>query len=194
MADLPGANIPIWGAYLRALQKDPIKVKVITASIIMGSSQASSQVVTHGTVNNKQLLLAWAIWAMPSSAGSHFFNNWMMKHHANKPLIVKLALDHLLYRIAIMFVFTYYNKIWLAGATNLGFADAWRETLKVQPGMQKTSAKLWPTLMTLNYMVVPLPLRVLYLNCCQFCWGLYLALLYRKPKKQLADKETEKAK
>jgi len=192
---LPGANIPIWGAYLKLLQKNPLKVKAITTAVIMSLSQTSSQFIEKGKVHNPRLILAWIVWGFPSATGAHFFNNWMVKHHGSKPLLVKVVMDHILYRLAIMLAFTYWNKVWFTGATNLGFVDAWKETLKVQWSMQKTSAKLWPTLMLANYTVIPLPLRVLYLNICQFSWALYLSFFYKKTtQKSLEDKEKEKAK
>eukprot|EP00929_Paragymnodinium_shiwhaense_P022806 TRINITY_DN14454_c0_g1_i1.p1 TRINITY_DN14454_c0_g1~~TRINITY_DN14454_c0_g1_i1.p1 ORF type:complete len:195 (+),score=42.52 TRINITY_DN14454_c0_g1_i1:91-675(+) len=180
MAELPGAKIPVWGSYLRLLDRDPIKVKCVTTACSMGLSQASSQLIVKGTVHNLRLVLAWMLWGCPSATFAHWFNNWMVKRHGRDPLAVKLLLDHLLYRIEIMFAFTFYNKLWLTGGSDMGFRDALKETWRLQPGVQLTSVEMWPLLMIVNYKVIPLPLRVLYLNICQFFFCLYLALMYNK--------------
>jgi len=191
--ELPGANIPIWGLYLKALAAQPLKVKCITSSVAFTLSQTLSQLITKGDIVNPKLIAAWSVWGVPSTIAAHNFANWMQKTHGHRPLLVKVILDHLLYRLAIMFIFTWYNKLSLTGGDKYGFLEALPEVMKVQPGMQKTSAKLWPTLMIANYTVVPLPLRVLYLNVCQFSWGLYLAFLYRKSSTK-AVKDQDKVK
>lgn len=194
MADLPGANIPVWGAYLQALSKNPLRVKMTTSMIMFTMTQILSQLISKGAIVNKHLVGSWTLWGIPSTYLAHHFNNWMQRVHGHRTLIVKVGMDHILYRLFIMWFFTLWNKIWFLGGGNCGFLETWTETWKAQPGLQKTSAKLWPTLMILNYSVVPLPLRVLYLNVCQFHWALYLAFLLKKKSVPPAvkDNETEK--
>ena len=80
-----------------------------------------------------------------------------------------------------------YNELTLNGKT---FAEAIAHVKKVSnlspplwtgwSEMQKVSLKVWPACQILNFTVVPLRLRVLYMNTCVFFWVIYLAAQLRK--------------
>eukprot|EP00927_Polykrikos_kofoidii_P084130 TRINITY_DN8789_c0_g2_i1.p1 TRINITY_DN8789_c0_g2~~TRINITY_DN8789_c0_g2_i1.p1 ORF type:complete len:211 (-),score=11.37 TRINITY_DN8789_c0_g2_i1:216-806(-) len=184
MTSAAGGSLALWDAYIRLLHRAPVRVKSLTAAFIFAASQTASQVIMKGQISSMQSVAAYSFWGVPSSIGAHYFNEFMVRRGPDR-LLMKIFVDHLVYRIPIMALFTYYVKRFAEG---LSWGEAWKQTCVSQPQVQKTSMKLWPALMLANYTVVPLQLRVLYLNVCQFCWVIYLALLYGRLSKSTKSK------
>eukprot|EP00746_Dinoflagellata_sp_MGD_P001014 gnl/MRDRNA2_/MRDRNA2_101879_c0_seq1.p1 gnl/MRDRNA2_/MRDRNA2_101879_c0~~gnl/MRDRNA2_/MRDRNA2_101879_c0_seq1.p1 ORF type:complete len:223 (+),score=29.55 gnl/MRDRNA2_/MRDRNA2_101879_c0_seq1:64-732(+) len=180
----PGNIIPIWGLYLIALNRNPRTVKAVTSSIVHGACQLFNQIYNNGKITNLRLLAAWFVWGTPSAVLAHHFNN-VMALRGPKSILLKVILDHLIYRMPIYVAFTFFIRF--VGET-YNFRDAVEETTKVQPAMQKLGLKVWPMLQAANYSLVPLPLRVLYMNMCQAGVALYLTFLF---KNNAADDKAE---
>merc|ERR1740129_770739 len=96
----------------------------------------------------------------------------MIAEHGPRQLLPKLALDHLCWKVPILYFFVTYERF-LKGAT---LREAWRQSVATNPALQKTSVKVFPIIQILNFTVVPLPLRVLYMNATLYFWGIYLSL------------------
>mmetsp|Transcript_52147 Transcript_52147/g.91650 ORF Transcript_52147/g.91650 Transcript_52147/m.91650 type:complete len:209 (-) Transcript_52147:104-730(-) len=172
--DLLGSNIPVWGAYLRLLSRMPVRTKCVTSAIIFILSQICSQLLTQSIIASPKKVRDFGIWGLLMPVAAHHWQNAMVQYGpANH--FAKLPIDHLVYRIPIMFVFSVYCKF-MDGA---GLQEAWQYALKTNPSIQVTALKLWPAANIINFTVVPLPLRVLWQNVVLFFWAMYLAVRLR---------------
>jgi protein Mpv17 len=187
---IPGASIPIWGAYLRLLARRPQSTKMVTSSIIFAIAQTIEQSINNGKfgVHNWRKMRDWCIWGFAVPFINHRYQNFLAKN-GPKNLFAMIALDHAIYRVPINFVLPMYIKL----MEGMPFKEAWQKTLAVQPGMQKLCLAFWPLVQILNFSVVPLELRVLYQNFFLFWWGLFLCFLYGQRAAKPAAKKDEEA-
>ena len=96
--------------------------------------------------------------------------------------LATIAVDHVLWKIPIVFLFIAYTRLW-SGAS---LADALRTAAyqsRLDGDIQKASIKAWPVIQILNFTVVPLKLRVLYMNTALLFWVVYLAIKLRSGKR-----------
>lgn len=172
---IPGANIPIWGAYLRLLARRPQSTKMCTSSAIFFIAQTIEQSINNGSfgVHSWKKIRDWCLWGFMVPYINHRYQNFLAKN-GPKSIVAMVTLDHVIYRIPINFVLPMYIKL----MEGMGLKEAWEKTLAVQPRMQKLCLMFWPLVQIANFTVVPLELRVLYQNFFLFWWGLFLCFLY----------------
>eukprot|EP00933_Yihiella_yeosuensis_P051845 TRINITY_DN4981_c0_g6_i1.p1 TRINITY_DN4981_c0_g6~~TRINITY_DN4981_c0_g6_i1.p1 ORF type:complete len:182 (+),score=28.68 TRINITY_DN4981_c0_g6_i1:65-610(+) len=168
-------EIPVWSAYLRALEKAPVRTKSITSVVIMLAAQASAQKIATGGVKDKRGCAIWALWGLVLGVFNHQWQALIAKHGPGN-LVAKIAMDHLVWKVPILYAFVTYERF-LRG-NSLG--DSWKMSITENPAMQKVSVKVFPLIQILNFTVVPLKLRVLYMNVTLFFWCIYLSLKMRK--------------
>lgn len=146
-------------------------------------AQVLSQYLKTGCLTSARKVLDFFIWGLIIPVGSHSWQNFLAIHGPSN-MFVKIPFDHLLYRTPILAVFNVFCKL----MEDKSLEESFKWTLQNNLSLQKVSAKLWPTVNIINYLFVPLPLRVLYQNVVLFFWCLYLALQDAKK----ADNSTEK--
>mmetsp|Transcript_104850 Transcript_104850/g.306217 ORF Transcript_104850/g.306217 Transcript_104850/m.306217 type:complete len:198 (+) Transcript_104850:30-623(+) len=168
---VPGQDVPLLGAYMRALERAPILTKIITSVVIMGSSQYVAQRLAKGFAHDRKGITIWALWGFILGFFNHHWQA-LIAQHGPKSLVPKLAVDHVLWKVPILYMFVVYDR----KLRGLPLRQAWRESVAVNPAIQWTAVKVFPLIQVLNFKVVPLPLRVLYMNTTLFFWCLYLAV------------------
>lgn len=172
---IPGADLPIWGAYLRALAREPVRTKCITSFLMLTLTQVHSQMIRIGRIDEINKVRDFGLWGLCLPLAMHPYQNLIAKHGPQN-LLLKLVVDHISWRIPFVFLFGMYNKL-MEGSS---LQDAWAHCLRTQPGIQRTSLKLWPVLSIPHFTIVPVSLRVLYQNICIYFWTLYLATRMRR--------------
>ncbi|CAE8634040.1 unnamed protein product [Polarella glacialis] len=165
------SDVPVWGAYLRALERAPLRTKALTSVFIMAAAQATSQKISLGAIQDKRSVRIWCLWGFVISILNHHWQNFIAKQGPSN-LFAKIAVDHAVYKMPILYAFVTYER-WMKGA---GLKDAWGQSVAANPALQRTSVKIFPLIQILNFTMVPLPLRVLYMNSALFFWCIYLAL------------------
>jgi hypothetical protein len=192
---LPGENIPIWGSYLRALRAAPILVKSLTSSAAMATAEYISQ--KSAGIEDKKRMNTFIMWGLFLGIPNHFWQQ-IIATYGPDPLksiwnfLAILAIDHICWKVPILYIFVTYVTYRQSGK-NATIADAWEHSKKINPSMQKASVVVWPTAQVLNFLIVPLPLRTLYMNVTLLFWTLYLAFKTRGTRnKKLNDKKKQK--
>ena len=72
---LPGENIPIWGAYLRALHYRPISTKTITSAFILSGGNALAQVITKSKITDWNEIKNYVIWGIILAPLNHIWQD-----------------------------------------------------------------------------------------------------------------------
>merc|ERR1719326_2663082 len=107
---IPGANLPVWGAYLRMLDRAPVRTKCITSCILFVLSQLCSQYITLNRIANKGKVRDFGIWGLLMPVAAHHWQNFMV-YRGPQRMFIKIPFDHICYRVPIMFVFSIYMKL-----------------------------------------------------------------------------------
>jgi hypothetical protein len=184
-AAIPGAEVPIWGTYVRLLSQQPVRTKCITSGIIFIISQAISQLLQFNRITSKIKVRDFGVWGTLMPVAAHYWQNAMVAYGPSSNF-AKLPIDHILYRTPIMFVFSVYCKL----MEGVPIREAWNFAIKTNPSIQLAALKLWPVANVINFTLIPLPLRVLWQNVVLFFWAIFLATRLRRDnarQKQLKD-------
>jgi hypothetical protein len=127
-----------------------------------------------------------AIWGPIVSSLNHYWQQILAKHGPSS-FLKKIAVDHLCWKIPILFVFFAYTRIYKGKSVGMSVQEAWNLSAS---NVQITSLKVWPAVQTINFYFIPLNLRVLYMNVSLVFWTIYLAIFMRK--KSSTQKESKK--
>ena len=182
---LPGENIPIWGSYLRALRARPILVKALTSSVAMTTAEYISQKMAG--IEDQKRINTFTMWGMFLGIPNHFWQQ-IIATYGPDPLksiwnfLATLAIDHICWKIPILYIFVTYVT-YRQSSKNSTLADAWEESKRINPPIQKAAVLVWPIAQILNFLIIPLPLRTLYMNVTLLFWTIYLAIKTRGAKK-----------
>ncbi len=182
---LPGENIPIWGSYLRALRARPILVKALTSSVAMTTAEYISQKMAG--IEDQKRINTFTMWGMFLGIPNHFWQQ-IIATYGPDPLksiwnfLATLAIDHICWKIPILYIFVTYVT-YRQSSKNSTLSDAWEKSKRINPPIQKAAVLVWPTAQILNFLIIPLPLRTLYMNVTLLFWTIYLAIKTRGAKK-----------
>ena len=190
---LPGENIPIWGSYLKALRAAPILVKSLTSSVAMATAEYISQ--KSAGVDDGKRMNTFVMWGLFLGIPNHFWQQ-LIATYGPDPLksmwnfLATLAIDHVCWKVPILYIFVTYVT-WRHSGENCTLRDAWEHSKKVNPSMQKASVVVWPTAQIFNFLVIPVPLRTLYMNVTLLFWTIYLAFATRGKRSGQKNKVDE---
>lgn len=171
-----------WSSYLSALDSAPIPTKTVTSLVITGSGNLLSQIIEGRPVIDWAAVKMYCTWGFILAPLNHAWQNAIATRGpgSSTPLrfLATIAVDHVLWKIPIVFCFIAYTKLW-AGSS---LAEALRSAAalsRLDGDIQKASVKAWPLIQVVNFWVVPLKLRVLYMNSSLLLWIVYLAIKLR---------------
>mmetsp|Transcript_63300 Transcript_63300/g.147428 ORF Transcript_63300/g.147428 Transcript_63300/m.147428 type:complete len:150 (+) Transcript_63300:204-653(+) len=145
-----------------------------TSVLVMGASQFASQQLASGRVHDRRGVAIWTLWGLILG----FMNDqWqaLIARYGPKQLALKLAVDHALWKVPVLYTFVAYDRL-CRGATP---GHAWKQSIVAGSALQWKALQVFPIIQILNFTVVPLQLRVLYMNVTLFGWCIYLALKMR---------------
>ena len=181
---LPGENIPIWGSYLRALRARPILVKALTSSVAMTTAEYISQKMAG--IEDQKRINTFIMWGMFLGIPNHFWQQ-IIATYGPDPLksiwnfLATLAIDHICWKIPILYIFVTYVT-YRQSSKNSTLSDAWEESKRINPPIQKAAVLVWPTAQILNFLIIPLPLRTLYMNVTLLFWMILLIQLTKRKR------------
>jgi len=173
--------------YNGSLVASPYKTKMITAGIIFGAADAFCQKVLEKSEDNTQkkfdfqrCLNMMLIGSCMSAPINHlWYCKWAsalvnkITTRAKLQPIVSTAADQLLLTPVTLSSFLFLND-YMKDFKSLKAAKNVRE--KFWGGIT-TNWKIWPPIILANFMFVPPPMRVLFVNTFGFFWTIYLSHL-----------------
>lgn len=181
-----------WTAYNDALVANPLLVKSVTASVILGAADVAGQAIQNKDQEDAPLDIArtirFAFFGLVLQAPwNHFY--YLLLDGAIPPTEepftpttgIKVVIDQFVQ--APIFTVLIFGFLGLLEGKNL-------ESIKKQldddyADTMVANWKLWVPATVVNLAFVPPILRVLYLNCVFFFWSIFLSLKLNK------DEETE---
>jgi len=168
----------VWSSYLSALDTSPLRTKTATSIFITALGNVTSQLVQSRQVKDWGAVKMYATWGLILAPFNHAWQNAIAAYGPGS-LVGKIVVDHLLWKVPIVWAFITFTKLY--GGAQLGAAMKEGTRLSQWNGdIQIASVKSWPLIQVFNFWVVPLKLRVLYMNTSLLFWIVYLAIKLRK--------------
>lgn len=169
-----------WSAYQRALHTIPIRTKAVTSSIILFSGDALAQYIQKEGPWDYSRSLAMGAYGFAFLAPiSHNWFRLLEKIFPKRQtklgqfgnLVGKVVLDQTTISPFFIGCFFVYRGL-LAGKNS---DDIKKNLQDNYINIYKSSLKLWPAAQMVNFYLVPLHFRLLYINCVSLVWNTYLA-------------------
>eukprot|EP01024_Parvocaulis_polyphysoides_P055444 TRINITY_DN567_c2_g3_i1.p2 TRINITY_DN567_c2_g3~~TRINITY_DN567_c2_g3_i1.p2 ORF type:complete len:216 (+),score=13.43 TRINITY_DN567_c2_g3_i1:22-669(+) len=175
--------------YAESLQSNPIQTKSSTAGVTMALGEAIAQYLGHKRMPDLNrcatMALFGILWSGPSN---HYWNLTLEKLLKNqKPgavtLTTKVILDQLIYGPLCNILILLWRIVLFSSPD-----DDFKSILKkiqwqlkyVFPGVQLNAWKIWPLAALINYQLVPVQYRSLFMNMVGLCWTIILVLRVRE--------------
>lgn len=171
--------------YNASLIDKPYRTKMITAGLIFGTADAVCQHFLEKTnqFNYRRLFNMIFYGTFISAPLAHLWyckvaSNICSKVTTSRKLLpwVSMAADQVLYTPISLSAFLFMNE-YLKDFKSLKALKNVRE--KFKDGMI-ANFKLWPPLVLINFALIPVQLRVLFINTFGFFWTIYLSYLQNK--------------
>ena len=186
-----------WSSYLSALDSAPVPTKTVTSLIITGSGNLLSQIIEGRTAIDWAAVKMYCTWGFILAPLNHVWQNTIATRGpgSSTPLrfLATIAVDHVLWKVPIVFCFIAYTKLW-AGASPAEALRSATALSRLDGDIQKASVKAWPLIQVVNFWLVPLKLRVLYMNSSLLLWIVYLAIKLRSSDPRTGKGETGRKK
>ena len=138
-------------------------------------------------IEDQKRINTFTMWGMFLGIPNHFWQQ-IIATYGPAPLksiwnfLATPAIDHICWKTPILYIFVTYVT-YRQSSKNSTLADAWEESKRINPPIQKAAVLVWPTAQILNFLIIPLPLRTLYMNVTLLFWTIYLAIKTRGAKK-----------
>jgi hypothetical protein len=177
-----------WKFYLHLLQSSPIQTKALTAGLLTLLGNVLTQKVFEKKPNfDTARALKFVAFSLLLTPISHYWYKFLdslfpkrdvRKIEGNKQQaldltpVKKLLLDELIYDpFCIVFFYTVIGLLEGKDFQQIKqtVATQWWPT-------QKMSWRVWPIVQLINFSVVPGHLRILFINCVSFWWGIFMQL------------------
>ena len=171
-----------WNAYVSALDVAPIKTKALTAGVLVGLGDALAQVLTGTKVGELDLprvarFVAFGL-ALQGPVGHAWYN--ILEKVIRLPGVAgiagKVAADQLLF--APIFTSIFFSYLCVTEGGRVG--DVREAVTSKLPATLIASWKVWPLAHVINFGVIPLGLRVLYVNAVSTAWIAFLSMTAAK--------------
>lgn len=181
-AELISLLLRAWSGYIKALEVAPVKTKAITAGVLVGLGDALAQVLTGtpmGDLDLPRVFRFAAFGAVLQGPAGHVWYN-ILERVIRLPGLAgiagKVAADQLLF--APVFTSIFFGYLCLAEGGQLG--DVQEAVASKLPSTLVASWKVWPLAHIINFGVIPLGLRVLYVNAVSTAWIAFLSMTASK--------------
>ncbi|KAL5711941.1 hypothetical protein ACHQM5_014162 [Ranunculus cassubicifolius] len=171
----------VWKSYLQQLQLNPLRTKAITAGVLAGCSDLTSQKIAgNKKIQLRRLLLIMLYGFGYAGPLGHFYHKLMDYIFKGKKDTQTIAKKVVLEQITIspwnnMFFMMYYGLI----VEGRPFGLVKNKVRKDIPSVQLAAWRFWPIVACINYKYMPLQLRVVFSSFVASCWGIFLNLKAR---------------
>eukprot|EP01025_Chloroclados_australasicus_P036997 TRINITY_DN3768_c0_g1_i4.p1 TRINITY_DN3768_c0_g1~~TRINITY_DN3768_c0_g1_i4.p1 ORF type:complete len:357 (+),score=0.41 TRINITY_DN3768_c0_g1_i4:46-1116(+) len=194
----PIAGLPfrsLWGAYLYQLQERPMLTKCVTSFIGFSLGDVTAQLLSSTPKYDFMRTARMAVYGgvIMGPLAHHWFNlldKVVLPHHPYSPaaIVTKAALDQLIQAPIGLTLFYAYQE------TMQGRPHMAGKTIrqKLFPTLLMTW-KFWPLAHLINFSVIPLEQRILYVNVVSVIYTCLLSrLASEKPSQSKLSKQTGK--
>jgi hypothetical protein len=183
--------VEAWDSYNAALEADPLVVKSITASVILGAADFAGQAFERSRKDDDAPEVGidyaraarFAVFGLVLQAPwNHFYYNLLDGQipPTAEPFTVtnfeKVAIDQFIQAP----IFTVLIFVFLGLLEGKAVDDIQSQLKNDYKPTLLANWKLWVPATMINIGFVPPLLRVLYLNCVFFFWSIYLSLILNK--------------
>ncbi|KAE9594695.1 hypothetical protein Lal_00043098 [Lupinus albus] len=167
--------------YLKQLQLNPLRTKVITAGVLSAISDIVSQKLTGiQNIQFKRLLLKVIFGAAYLGPFGHYYHTILDKifkgKRDSKTVAKKVLIEQLTSSPWNNFLFMIYYGLVVEGQP---WVNVKAKVKKDYPSVQYTSWTISPIVGWINHQFMPLHFRVVFQSLAAFFWGIYLNLQAR---------------
>ncbi|XP_073012664.1 peroxisomal membrane protein PMP22-like [Typha latifolia] len=170
-----------WTAYLKQLQRHPLRTKAITSGVLAGCSDAIAQKISGiKKLQLRRLLLIMLYGFAYAGPFGHFLHKLMeiifKGKKGTETTAKKVLLEQLTSSPWNNMLFMMYYGIVIEGRP---FSQVRNKVRMDYPSVQLAAWKFWPIVSWVNYQYMPLQLRVLFHSFVASCWAVFLNLKAR---------------
>ncbi|KAI9015358.1 hypothetical protein DFJ74DRAFT_679871 [Hyaloraphidium curvatum] len=189
----------LWANYLVLLDAHPLRTKALTAAAIAATGDVCAQIIEHRRKARATARAGAWHWDRRRTARLGFYglavggpitHLWYLVLEAIygasatlRSSLAKMATDQIVAAPAFTAAFFAVN----AGLEGKGTREIGERVRRDLWGTLKANWALWPAALTLNFLFVPQPLRVLYVNALGLVWGSYLSMVQNRPDASAAE-------
>ena len=186
-AKVAGAKFGAW--YDKQLTANPIVTKAATSAAlyVVGDSMAQAIAGGEGGVDLGRLARG-IVWGGLFGVMAHGWYGVLEKivmAQGRTGAVLRVAWDQLTWTPLVNIAFFMTGATLSTGSPAAGLAEAQD---KLWPTL-KVNWIVWPVLQAVNFTMVPVPYRVLYINIASIFWAAYLSTVLNSPA-QAADEAT----
>ncbi|GAB0493023.1 hypothetical protein MMPV_004295 [Pyropia vietnamensis] len=181
-AGLAALFLRSWSSYVKALEVAPVKTKAITAGVLVGLGDALAQVLTGTPMDSLDLQRVFRFTAfglvLQGPAGHAWYDilERVIRLPGMAGIAGKVAADQFLF--APVFTSIFFGYLCVTEGGQLG--DVREAVASKLPSTLIASWKVWPLAHVINFGVIPLGLRVLYVNAVSTAWIAFLSMTASK--------------
>ena len=168
------------GWYDAKLTQHPIATKAVTSAALYIVGDSMAQVLAGGSFDWARLARG-AVWGGLFGVMAHGWYGALEKivlAEGRVGAALRVAWDQLTWTPIVNIAFFVVGAALRTGSPAEGMAEA-RD--KLWPTL-KVNWIVWPVLQAVNFTMVPLPYRVLYINIASVFWAAYLSTVLNTPK------------
>ncbi|PXF48434.1 Peroxisomal membrane protein 2 [Gracilariopsis chorda] len=175
---LPSVVITVaWRSYLQRLQKDPLLTKAITSAVLSVCSEVFAKRLRNLPLKSSAAMHELTIGLVLRGPLIHAFHNFLDKvvfkgAKQTSPTVVlgKLIIDQFIFAPIFTSLYFYFRAL----SEDRSVATTTKRLKSELLGIMKKNWSLWVPANFINYMVIPLELRVLFGSVVAFFWNAYL--------------------
>lgn len=175
---LPGVILSMaWGSYLQKLKSDPLITKAITSALLSVCSDIFAKRMKKLPLRSSTAINELTIGLVLRGPLIHTFHNFLDKvvfkgRNQSSPAVVvgKLVIDQFLFAPLFTSLYFYVRGL----AEDRGLAVTTQKLRKELPDIMRSNWSVWVPANFINYLFVPLELRVLFGSVVSFFWNAYL--------------------
>lgn len=179
----------VWASYANALVKRPLITKMATTTVIYGAGDATSQALTpylNKTEYKYDIRRNLGQAAFGFFCLGPFYHQYfrvldiLVKSTGAKGATLKLLIDQTIGATIIISGFTIWGTMFKGGSFN----DAITQLKTSFVSIFKLNAMVWPAASIINFGLVPLEYRTLFVNCVAFFWSIILSYVFAEEVKK----------
>ncbi|CDF37142.1 unnamed protein product [Chondrus crispus] len=182
---LPGFILSMaWNSYMQKLQSDPLLTKAVTSAILSVFSDVFAKRMKQMPLRSSTAMNELTIGLVLRGPLIHAFHNFLDKvifkgrNQSSAAVVIgKLAIDQLLFAPIFTSLYFYVQGLF----EDRGIAVTTQKLKKELPGIMRSNWSVWVPANFLNYLFIPLELRVLFGSVISFFWNAYLISRASRP-------------
>ncbi|KAG5452155.1 Mpv17-like protein [Clonorchis sinensis] len=168
--------IVAWRSYVYLLKRKPLIAHSLSTGILMTSADALSQKMVEKNkrldfYRNKNFLLVGTFYLGPCLSVWYRFIAKFFTGHPTVKVAKLVCADQLIFTPPLLF-----GVLSLLTLLRHRSVDMWKRQISENYGnVLLMNYKIWPFAQVVNFVFIPLPFRVLFINTIAVFWNIYVA-------------------